>query len=143
MLLIVDPVTFVLGTVSVSIFSEAVSLVIFPLAIIDVAIRMNQSSTAISFIGFPISFINATIAPNLISSAVSKSGFHIPFSLILSAVGQHHHLPLLFLYTRLIIFVVISTVFELRQVFPYGLHSCSLLFKFFRVHFNVNSSSHK
>jgi hypothetical protein len=127
MLLVVDPVTLVLGSVGVRILSEAMRLVVLPLAIIDITVCVNKPSTSVSLIMLPISLVYASIAPNLISSAMSEASFHIPLALVLGAVRQDHHLSLLFMDAWLVVLVVISSVLELRQVFPNCLNAGTLL----------------
>ena len=53
MLLVFEPVAFVSGAISMVVFAEAVSLVILPLAVVDVTISVNQSALAVGLVSPP------------------------------------------------------------------------------------------
>jgi hypothetical protein len=57
----------------VDVDAEAIGLVVFPVALIDVAISMPELSLAISFIELPFSFIFGAIWPYLGTWTMSHS----------------------------------------------------------------------
>ena len=69
-LLIVDPVALVFGSVRVSVLSISMGLVVLPIAVVDISIGVDEPSSTVSFVIFPITFINTAVAPYLITSAM-------------------------------------------------------------------------
>ena len=112
-LLIINPVAFVLGTVGMRVLAEPVCFVILPVAVVDVAVRVYQPSTPIGLIVLPIPFINASVAPNLIASSMPLFCLRVPFSFILSTVRKRDHVLLLSQNAWIVVFVGIKTVYEL------------------------------
>lgn len=143
MLLVINPVPLVLGSIGVSVLSISMGFVIFPLAVVDVTVGVDQSASSVCFVIFPVAFVNTSIAPDLVASAVTLFRLNVPLSLVLGSVGEHHHRPLLLLDTWLVVFIVVPSVLEFRETFSDSLDSGSLFFKLLRVHFNMNSSPHE
>ena len=148
MLLVVDPVAFILGSIGVSVLSEPMSLVIAPGTVVDVSVGVDEPAAAVSLVSFKVAFVNASVGPDLIAFAVSLVIGHIPLALVTSTVVQSHHRPMLFLHTRFVKGVqkvhrpfqyVFSgdTVLERRQSIPDVLHSGTLLLRFLGVHLDV------
>lgn len=68
---IVLPVPFVLGAIDVDVDTIAICLVVFPLALIDVAISMPELSASIGFVKAPLTLVFGAVGPDLNSWTVS------------------------------------------------------------------------
>ena len=73
MLLIIEPLAFVVGAISMRIRSHAFSFVIDPLTFIDVAISMHKFSLSIGLIIAPLTLVSATIRPELCAHPISHA----------------------------------------------------------------------
>ena len=73
MLLIIEPLPFIVGTISMRICSHTFSFVIYPLAFIDIAISVNKFSLSVGFIITPLTLIAATIRPELSAHSISHA----------------------------------------------------------------------
>ena len=122
------------------VLTVTVSLIVFPVAIVDVSVGMDESSTAVGFVMFPVSLIDAAVRPNLISSSVSHLSSNVPHSIILSVVSQDLKWFILQLNFWLVVFILIDSVLKSWQQLLYLLNFLSLLLKFLGVHFDVNST---
>ena len=127
-LLVVDPVALVFGSVSVSVLAETMRFVVLPLPIVDVSVGMDQSSSTIGFVSLPVPLVNAAVGPNLIAFAVFVLGSYIPLALVTSSILQSHH-GSLFLHDPWLILFVSGTnaILEWRQAVSNLHHSGSLL----------------
>ena len=112
MLLVVDPVPLVLGSIGVSVFSETVSLVFAPVAVVDVPVSMDQAASAVGFVVFPISFINTAVRPYLVSSAVALVGVDVPLPFVLATVLKDDHRPLLLDDTWLVVLITLPAILK-------------------------------
>ena len=65
--------------------SISLSLVIDPIALVEVAIGMYQPATAIGFIILPVALVYASIRPNLDALAFPLVGQLVPLPLVESA----------------------------------------------------------
>jgi len=50
MLLVFEPVAFILGSISMVVPAFSMGFVVFPIAVVDVTVGMNETATAISFV---------------------------------------------------------------------------------------------
>jgi len=141
-LLIVHPVPNVLGAIRVSVLAEPVSFVVPPESIVDVPVSVDQTAFSVSFVISPVTFVDRAVAPDLVAASVSLVCVHVPLALVLRAVLEDDHGPLLFLNSLLVILLLILTVVKFRELFTDSLDLCSLLFKFFRLHLDMNGASH-
>lgn len=73
MLLIVEPLSFVVGTVGMGVGARSFSLVVDPLTLIDVTVSMHKLALAVGFIILPHSFVTRTIWPQLCSISVAHA----------------------------------------------------------------------
>ena len=64
-LLVIDPSTFVDGSLEVSVLALSMSLVIEPFALKYVTVSMDHASNTMSLAVFPMSFIDRTVNPDL------------------------------------------------------------------------------
>ena len=71
MLLVVEPLTLVIGTICMRVCSHAFSLIVDPLSFIDIAIGMNKLSLSVGLIVAPLAFVATTIWPQLGANAVT------------------------------------------------------------------------
>ena len=71
MLLVVEPLTLVIGTVRMRVCSHAFSLIVDPLSFVDIAIGMNKLSLSVGLIVAPLALVAATIWPQLGANAVT------------------------------------------------------------------------
>ena len=78
--------------------SKAVSLVIFPVSLVDVAVCMDQTTLSIGLITLPEALINAAIWPDLLALTVTLVCHCIPLSLVLGLVLEDLNGPRLSLY---------------------------------------------
>ena len=85
-LLVVEPLALVVGTISVRVGAHAFSLVIYPLPLIDITISMHQLSLPVSFIVAPLAFIATAIRPELGANAIARAVQ--PLACILSAIAK-------------------------------------------------------
>jgi hypothetical protein len=125
------------------VLSVAVSFVVFPLAVVDIAVSVDKSSSAIGLVISPVPFVDATIAPYLVASSVSEIGGHIPLSLVLGSIRQYHHLAVLLPHSWLVLLIPPLAVHKLRKFFS-DLNDSGLLFlQLLGIHFNMDCSSHQ
>ena len=87
-LFVLFPVPFVLSTIGVVVFSEAMSLIILPLPFINIPISMYKSPPSIGLIEPPVAFINRAIGPYLLSLAVPDITVYVPLALVPRTVVQ-------------------------------------------------------
>lgn len=142
-LLVVDPVTLVFGAVSVRVLSVAVGLVVLPIAIVDIAIGMDEPAASVSLVIFPVSFINTAVAPYLVTSSMLLTCLSIPFTFILCSIWQCFHRQAIFVDSRFVVFVIVTTVLKLWETLSDLLNTSSLLLQFFWIHFYVNGATHQ
>lgn len=90
MLLIIFPLTRILGPIGMSILALSICLILSPLTFINVPIRMEQSSLSICLVLSPFPFVLAAIRPDLFASALSHA--LKPFSLVCYTVIQLYFL---------------------------------------------------
>lgn len=57
--------------------AESIGLVIFPLALVDVAIRVPELASAVSLVLAPLTFVLGTIRPDLNTRSMSHSIFEV------------------------------------------------------------------
>ena len=79
-MLVFLPTTLVNCPIEVVILSCPVSFVVFPLALVHVAILVNQSSNAMVLPLDPVAFVVGSIAPNLTSLALTSSQVFAPLA---------------------------------------------------------------
>lgn len=70
MLLVVEPLAHIGGTVSMSVGSMPMSFVVAPLAFIDVAICVHEFAEAVCLVSLPLTFVLRAIWPDLMTIAV-------------------------------------------------------------------------
>ena len=73
MLEVIFPHAFVLGAIYVFVDSSTISLVVGPVAIVDVAIDMDKASLAMSSIFTPLSTIFRSIVPRLLAKSITEA----------------------------------------------------------------------
>ena len=66
------------------------SLVVLPIAVVNIAIGVDQSASAISFIIFPVAFVQGAVNPDLHTFAIFAV-LAVPLTFILGPVVQSHH----------------------------------------------------
>ena len=82
MLLVVLPLAVVFSTVKVQMYSLAVSLVVEPVTLVDVAFRMDQSASAVHDVVLPPAFVHRSIRPNFLAHAFSDISSLDPLAFI-------------------------------------------------------------
>ena len=82
MLLILKPISFILGIIGVNEDSIAIGLVIFPVTLVEITIRMGHPSLPVGLVSSPHSLIFRTIRPELYAYSVTLPSFLVPLSLI-------------------------------------------------------------
>ena len=75
--------------------SAAVSLVILPVAIVDVAVSMNESALSVRFVVSPVAFIHTAVGPDLDTLALSSLRAAKPLTLISCSIFENNHLAAL------------------------------------------------
>ena len=83
MLKIVNPVSFIPGSIHVSIDSEPVSLVIDPHPFIHISIYMGELAGPVGLVILPSTIVEGTVSPYLFTLAVTETS--LPFSLVSGA----------------------------------------------------------
>jgi hypothetical protein len=73
MLEVVLPLTIVLSTVDMLIFTYTIGLVISPISFINVSINMNESALALCLILSPFSNVLSSIGPLLLPITISEA----------------------------------------------------------------------
>ena len=73
MLFILVPLTFVLGSIDVDVFAEAMRLVIDPLPLIVTSVAVDQPPTAIRHVVLPLPREHGTVCPLLRAVAFAES----------------------------------------------------------------------
>ena len=73
MLVVIFPVAFKATSFAIGVHTEAISLVIHPVAIIDVTVNMNESTLAMSSVFSPFARVLGTITPSLLSEAIAET----------------------------------------------------------------------
>ena len=66
-LLVIDPGTFVNGSLEVSVLALAVSLVIEPFALKYVTVSMDHASNTMSLAVFPVALVDGSVDPDLLA----------------------------------------------------------------------------
>ena len=87
-------------------------LIIAPVPIIDVAIRVDKSTATVRFVIAPVAIIDATVSPYLFAASMALVRFCVPLAIELRAISHRHHLFLLFLDARLVVFILIFSILE-------------------------------
>ena len=84
----VPSTVFVASSVSVGVGALTVSLVVLPLADVDVSIGMYESALAVGSVLAPGAFVAAAVAPDLVAPAMSRAVSGVPFSVVCREVIQ-------------------------------------------------------
>ena len=143
MLFVVDPVALILSAVCMCILTKPMSLIILPVAIVNVTIRVDKTAAAVCFVIFPVSFIYAAVGPDLITPSVSLFCLRIPLALVLCAIWQSYHVFLLTKDPRIVILIRIQAVDEFWESFTDCLNALPLLLQLYGIHFDMNSATIK
>lgn len=115
-LLIVYPLAFVLGTVSMSVLTKSMSFVVFPVTVIDVAIGVDKSTSAIGHVPLPVALINRAIRPNLDTPSVSLICVDVPLSGVLGAIRQSLSVSVFEPYSVVnVLLLFVKSILEWRQ----------------------------
>jgi len=93
--------------------SISISLIVFPLSIVDVTISVNQSSFAVGFVVHPPAFVHRSIRPYLSSFTLPDVFVHNPFTVILGVVLQLDHGPV---FDRVLAVITLLIVVELTEL---------------------------
>jgi len=91
----------------------SVSLIVFPLSIVDITISVDQSSFTVGFIVHPPAFVHGSIRPYLSSFTLSDVFVHNPFTIILGVVLQLNHGPV---FDRVLAVITLLIVVELAEL---------------------------
>jgi len=91
----------------------SISLIVFPLSIVDVTISVNQSSFAVGFVVHPPAFVHRSIRPYLSSFTLPDVFVHNPFTVILGVVLQLDHGPV---FDRVLAVITLLIVVELTEL---------------------------
>ena len=78
MLYILKPLSSIAGTIIFCVNSLAMSLIIFPLALVDIPIGMDESSPTVGPIIDPVALVERIVLPNLLSLAISHAVSKLP-----------------------------------------------------------------
>ena len=89
-LLILEPVAFVVSAICVVVLAIAMGFIIFPFAVVHVTIGMDEPSTTVGLVSSPVAFIERAIDPDLGASAILAAHL-VPLTLVLSPVVELHH----------------------------------------------------
>ena len=82
MLQVLLPVALIASAIKMGVNTEAMSLVIFPLAIVDVSISMNEAAFTIGFAISPPTLVHGAIGPYLDALTLSYPGINKPIEII-------------------------------------------------------------
>lgn len=82
MLLVIDPLAFVAGSVAVGIVAMTLRLVIFPVAVVNIAIRMYQASLALGLVVSEPALVYCSILPDLAAPTLANVGPSDPLSFV-------------------------------------------------------------
>jgi hypothetical protein len=63
-----------------SVDTLAVSLIIDPVTVVDIAVSMDKSTTTVGFAVLPPALVHGTVRPNLLASSFSNVGANNPLS---------------------------------------------------------------
>merc|ERR550532_1347817 len=91
MLLVFLPVTAVFGAIQMAIGAKAVSLVIFPAAVVHITIGMDEPTIAVSFAISPVSLVHRAVWPYLDTLTLTNVSPSDPLTLILGLIFQQLH----------------------------------------------------
>lgn len=86
MLLVLEPAASVLGAIHVLVDALAMSLVVLPIADVDVTVRVDESTAPIRSIILPVAFVNAAIKPNMHTASAALSFIDVPLACVLGAI---------------------------------------------------------
>lgn len=95
MILVILPVSLVLGSLNEVIDPIAVSLAVLELTLIDITVCIYESSSSIRLVEFEIAFIDRSTTCDLKTLALSQLCSDIPFTFIFETIGQQFHRSLL------------------------------------------------
>ena len=87
LMLVIDPLTFIIGTICMMIYTLATRFTIFPKADIELSISMDHSTKSILTIINEETIITCPVRPNL--SSTTMSFFACPFANILHKIGKN------------------------------------------------------
>lgn len=118
MVVVVLPVSFVVGAVRVREYSFAICLAVFPESFVHGTVSVNHSSSTIGHIILPVSFENGAILDNL--HATTESFTVGPLAFVLTTIRQ---LDDTLLRSKVIIFTRQFAILEFS-------HSCSFVENF-------------
>ena len=93
-------------------------LVVFPLALVDVAVGMYQAAEAIGLVVLPEALIERAICPDLPTSAIALLSFSMPLTLVLGTVLKQKF----FLFHSLLLVFHWMGVYEVTKLPPDLLH---------------------
>lgn len=119
MLLVLFPISFILGTVQVTVNTVAMRLVILPLTVVDVAICVDQPSFTICLIIFPPAFIHRAVRPYLTALALANVLALDPLSIVLGMVLQFDHSSV---FNKILSVIRLLVIVELAELLSYLLH---------------------
>jgi len=91
----------------------SVSLIVFPLSIVDITISVDQSSFTVGFIVHPPAFVHGSIGPYLSSFTLSDVFVYNPFTIILGVVLKLNHGPV---FDRVLAVITLLIVVELAEL---------------------------
>lgn len=83
MLKVIFPLSFIHGSIDMSITTRTISLVVSPEAFINISIYMNKLALSVSSVIAPFSSVQGTISPFLLTFTITESSF--PLSSVNSA----------------------------------------------------------
>ncbi len=90
-LLIFEPLAFILGAICVVENTVAVSLIVLPFATVNSTVSVNQAASSVCLVVLPVSLVKTAVNPDLHSLSIF-SALHVPFTFVLGAIVENNHL---------------------------------------------------
>jgi hypothetical protein len=88
-LFILSPPAFVTGSIQMTVDTPAVGLIIFPSTVVDISISVDQTPSAVGLVKLPVAFVQTADDPSLDSFSIFTI-LVVPFPLILGSVVQNY-----------------------------------------------------